>query len=196
VTGGAGFIGANFVLDWFEQSTESIVNLDKLTYAGDLGASLRSRETSQARVRPRIYRRSSMRRCAARRASTARIVNFAAESPRRPSRSTDRPRSSRRTSSERSLCSKAARTHWSALPAAERSAFRFLHVSTDEVFGSLAPDDSPSSRRRPMRRTALIRRRKPPPIILVRAYHPTYGTPGADHELLEQLRAAAIPRKA
>ena len=84
VTGGAGFIGANFVLDWLERTDEPVVNLDKLTYAGNLGSLAALRGDVAARVRPRRHRRPRAGRCAARAAPPARHRQFRGREPRRP----------------------------------------------------------------------------------------------------------------
>jgi dTDP-glucose 4,6-dehydratase len=142
VTGGAGFIGANFVLDWFERSSESLVNLDKLTYAGNLGslASLAG-DARHVFVRADIGDRSRVDALLAEHRPRA-IVNFAAES--HVDRSIHGPAAFIDTNVVGTFTLlEAARAFWSALPPAERSGFRFLHVSTDEVFGSLRPDDPP-----------------------------------------------------
>jgi len=176
VTGGAGFIGANFVLDWFEQSTESIVNLDKLTYAGDLGslASLAG-DDQHVFVRGDIGDRACVDALLAEHRPRA-IVNFAAET--HVDRSIHGPAAFIQTNVVGTFALlEAARAHWSALPAAERSAFRFLHVSTDEVFGSLAPDASPFTEATPYAPNSPYSASKAAADHLVRAYHHTYGLP-------------------
>jgi dTDP-glucose 4,6-dehydratase len=140
VTGGAGFIGANFVLDWLAASDEPVINLDALTYAGN-------RETlapleGDARhlfVHGDICDRALVERLFAEHKPRA-VVHFAAES--HVDRSIHGPGAFVRTNVDGTFTLlEAARTHWSALPAGEREAFRFLHVSTDEVYGSLGPND-------------------------------------------------------
>ena len=136
VTGGAGFIGANFVLDWFERSTEPVVNLDKLTYAANLGslASLAG-DARHVFVRGDIGDRSCVDALLATHRPRA-IVNFAAES--HVDRSIHGPAAFVETNVVGTFTLlEAARAFCAALPAVERAAFRFLHVSTDEVFGSL-----------------------------------------------------------
>ena len=176
VTGGAGFIGANFVLDWFERSTESIVNLDKLTYAGNLGslASLADDER-HIFVRGDIGDRTCVERLLAEHRPRA-IVNFAAES--HVDRSIHGPAAFIQTNVVGTFALlEAARAYWSDLSGTERSAFRFLHVSTDEVFGSLAPDDSPFVETTPYAPNSPYSASKAAADHLVRAYHHTYGLP-------------------
>ena len=176
VTGGAGFIGANFVLDWLERTGEPVVNLDKLTYAGNLGslaALPATRGTSSSAATSATARSST--RC-------SRSIGRARSSISRPrptstARSTARRRSSRPTSSARSTLLEAARAYWAALPEAERAAFRFLHVSTDEVYGSLGPDDPPFSETTPYAPNSPYSASKAASDHLVRAYHHTYGLP-------------------
>lgn len=176
VTGGAGFIGSNFVLDWLEHHDEAVVTLDKLTYAGnprnlaklerdgghelvvgdiadvDLVASL------LARVKPRA------------------VLHLAAESH-----------------VDRSICGpgefiqtnivgtfhllQAVRNYWDDLTGAAREAFRFLHVSTDEVYGSLDADDAAFSERNQYQPNSPYAASKAASDHLVRAYHHTYGLP-------------------
>jgi dTDP-glucose 4,6-dehydratase len=176
VTGGAGFIGANFVLDWFEQSTEPVVNLDKLTYAGNLGsiASLAG-DTRHVFVRGDIGDRSCVDALLAEHRPRA-IVNFAAES--HVDRSIHGPAAFVETNVVGTfMLLEATRAFWSTLPAAERSAFRFLHVSTDEVFGSLKPDDPPFTEATPYAPNSPYSASKAAADHLVRAYHHTYGLP-------------------
>jgi dTDP-glucose 4,6-dehydratase len=176
VTGGAGFIGANFVLDWFERSTESIVNLDKLTYAGNLGslASLADDER-HIFVRGDIGDRTCVERLLAEHRPRA-IVNFAAES--HVDRSIHGPAAFIQTNVVGTFALlEAARAYWSDLSGTERSAFRFLHVSTDEVFGSLAPDASPFVETTPYAPNSPYSASKAAADHLVRAYHHTYGLP-------------------
>ncbi len=176
VTGGAGFIGANFVLDWFERSTEPVVNLDKLTYAANLGslASLAG-DARHIFVRGDIGDRSCVDALLAEHRPRA-IVNFAAES--HVDRSIHGPAAFVETNVVGTFTLlEAARAFWSALPAAERAAFRFLHVSTDEVFGSLRPDDPPFTETTPYAPNSPYSASKAAADHLVRAYHHTYGLP-------------------
>jgi len=176
VTGGAGFIGSNFVLDWLERSSEGVVNLDKLTYAGNLGslASLAG-DARHAFVHADIGDRPRVDGLLAEHRPRA-IVNFAAES--HVDRSIHGPAAFIETNVVGTFTLlEAARAYWSALPAAERSAFRFLHVSTDEVFGSLAPDDAPFTEATPYAPNSPYSASKAAADHLVRAYRHTYGLP-------------------
>jgi dTDP-glucose 4,6-dehydratase len=176
VTGGAGFIGANFVLEWLAQAGEPVVNLDALTYAGNL----RNLEAVAADDRHRfvhgdIRDRDLVERLLAEHAVRA-IVHFAAES--HVDRSIQGPEefvSTNVVGTFRLL--EAARAHWGRLAAADRDAFRFVHVSTDEVYGSLATSDpgfTETSRYQPNSPYAAT---KAASDHLVRGYHHTYGLP-------------------
>ncbi|MFN7197476.1 MAG: GDP-mannose 4,6-dehydratase, partial [Hylemonella sp.] len=136
LTGGAGFIGANFVLDWLAQSDEPIVNLDKLTYAGNLEnlASLQG-DARHHFVAGDIGDRELLARLLEVHRPRA-VLHFAAES--HVDRSIHGPEDFIQTNIVGTFrLLEAVRAHWSALPQAEKAAFRFLHVSTDEVYGSL-----------------------------------------------------------
>ena len=140
VTGGAGFIGSNFVLDWLAQSDESVLTLDALTYAGNTD-NLRALDGDQRHVfvRGDICDRPLIERLLATHRPRA-IVHFAAES--HVDRSIHGPAEFVRTNVEGTFSLlEAARAHFGALGEGEKAAFRFLHVSTDEVYGSLAPDE-------------------------------------------------------
>ena len=176
VTGGAGFIGANFVLEWLERSTEPVVNLDKLTYAGNLGslASL-SGDPRHTFVRGDIGDRARMDALLAEHRPRA-ILNFAAES--HVDRSIHGPAAFVETNVVGTFTLlEAARAFWSTLPAAERAAFRFLHVSTDEVYGTLQPADPPFTETTPYAPNSPYSASKAAADHLVRAYHHTYGLP-------------------
>ena len=140
VTGGAGFIGSNFVLDWLAQSDEPVLNFDKLTYAGNLNnlSSLRD-DPRHLFVRGDICDGAQIAALLAQHKPRA-IVHFAAES--HVDRSIHGPAAFIETNGTFSLL-EAARAYRGALPDAEKAAFRFLHVSTDEVYGALGPDDAP-----------------------------------------------------
>ena len=176
VTGGAGFIGANFVLDWLERASEPVVNLDKLTYAANLGSlgSLAG-DARHIFVRGDIGDRSCVDALLAEHRPRA-IVNFAAES--HVDRSIHGPAAFVETNVVGTFTLlEAARAFCSALPAAERAAFRFLHVSTDEVFGSLRPDDPPFTEKTSYAPNSPYSASKAAADHLVRAYHHTYGLP-------------------
>ncbi len=156
VTGGAGFIGANFVLDWLAQSDEPVLNLDALTYAGNLEslATLQG-DPRHVFVHGDIADRALLDRLYAEHRPRA-VVHFAAES--HVDRSIHGPGAFMRTNVEGTFTLlEATRAHWAALPEGERAAFRFHHVSTDEVYGSLGRPTRPSPRRTPTSRTARIR---------------------------------------
>ena len=141
VTGGAGFIGANFILDWLRVNDEPVVNLDKLTYAGNLEnlASLKG-DARHRFVHGDICDEDLVRRLFAEHRPRA-IVHFAAES--HVDRSIHGPEDFIQTNVVGTFhLLEEVRGHWMSLPEAEKAAFRFLHVSTDEVYGSLGPDDA------------------------------------------------------
>src|SRR5215468_11812111 len=176
VTGGAGFIGANFVLDWFEASDEPIVNLDKLTYAGNLGnlVALKS-DPRHVFVRGDIGDRAQVGALLTQYAPRA-VVNFAAES--HVDRSIHAPAEFIATNVTGTFALlEAARGYWSALPDPERSRFRFLHVSTDEVYGSLGPTDPPFTEASPYGPNSPYAASKAAADHLLRAYRHTYGLP-------------------
>ena len=176
VTGGAGFIGANFVLDWLEQTGEPVVNLDKLTYAGNLGslADLRG-DARHVFVRGDIGDRVEVDALLAQHRPRA-IVNFAAES--HVDRSIHGPAAFVETNIVGTFTLlDAARAFCSTLSDGERTAFRFLHVSTDEVYGSLGPDDPPFAETTPYAPNSPYAASKAAADHLVRAYHHTYGLP-------------------
>jgi dTDP-glucose 4,6-dehydratase len=176
VTGGAGFIGANFILDWIATEGSPVVNLDKLTYAGNLAnlATLAG-DPRHIFVRGDICDRALLARLLAAHGPRA-IVHFAAES--HVDRSIHGPGEFIGTNvvGTYSLLEE-ARAYWSGLPEGERRAFRFVHVSTDEVYGSLQPDDPPFSERSPYAPNSPYSASKAGSDHLVRAYHHTYGLP-------------------
>jgi len=176
VTGGAGFIGANFVLDWIAQAGEGVVNLDKLTYAGNAQnlASLEG-DPRHVFVRGDIADRALLEGLFAKHRPRA-VVHFAAES--HVDRSIRGPDAFVQTNVVGTFeLLEAARDHWQHLPGAERDAFRFLHVSTDEVYGSLGPEDPAFSETTPYRPNSPYSASKAGSDHLVRAYHHTYGLP-------------------
>lgn len=176
VTGGAGFIGSNFVLDWLRDTSEPVVNLDKLTYAGNLEnlASI-AQDGRHHFVHGDICDRTLIDRLLAEHRPRT-IVHFAAES--HVDRSIHGPGEFIRTNIEGTFTLlEAVRAYWSALPAADRDAFRFLHVSTDEVYGSLGPQDPPFAETHPYQPNSPYSASKAASDHLVRAYHHTYGLP-------------------
>jgi len=176
VTGGAGFIGANFVLDWLEKAGEPLVNLDKLTYAGNVGslAPLRG-DARHLFVRGDIGERAQVAALLAQHRPRA-IVNFAAET--HVDRSIHGPEAFIDTNVVGTFnLLEATRAHWAGLREGEKSAFRFLHVSTDEVYGSLGPDDHPFTETTAYAPNSPYSASKAAADHLVRAYHHTYGLP-------------------
>lgn len=176
VTGGAGFIGSNFVLDWIAATGEPVVNLDALTYAGNLRnlAALEG-DARHVFVHGDICDRGLVDRLLAEHRPRA-IVHFAAES--HVDRSIHGPAAFMRTNVEGSFTLlEAARAHWSGLEGRERERFRFHHVSTDEVYGSLAPDAPAFSETHPYEPNSPYSASKAASDHLVRAWHHTYGLP-------------------
>jgi len=176
VTGGAGFIGSNFVLSTIAETGEPIVNLDKLTYAGNPEnlASLRGRP-EHVFVQGDICDRALVRSLLLAQRPRA-IVHFAAES--HVDRSIAGPADFVQTNvvGTWSLLEE-ARQYCDVLEDAARTGFRFLHISTDEVYGSLGPDDSPFTERTPYAPNSPYAASKAAADHLVRAYHHTYGLP-------------------
>ena len=177
VTGGAGFIGANFVLDWLAARDEPVVNLDKLTYAGNLGNLAPLAGDRAPRLRARRHRRSRAASTRCSRAPAARDRPLRRRDARRPLDRRARARSSTTNVVGTFALLEAARAYWSALPPAERAAFRFLHVSTDEVYGSLGPTIRPFTETTPYAPNCPYSASKAASDHLVRAYHHTYGLP-------------------
>ena len=175
VTGGAGFIGGNFVLGLLGQGGYRVVNLDKLTYAGNLDtlSTLRG-NADHIFVRGDIGDRALVDRLLGEHQPMA-IVNFAAES--HVDRSIDGPSDFVQTNVVGTLALlESALAYWRAAPLDRQDAFRFLHVSTDEVYGSLGPlgrftEDSPYQPNSPYSAS------KAASDHLVRAFHHTYGLP-------------------
>jgi dTDP-glucose 4,6-dehydratase len=176
VTGGAGFIGANFILDWCARSDEPVVNLDKLTYAGNLGnlASLKG-DARHIFMHGDIGDRKLVEAMLAERKPRA-VVNFAAES--HVDRSIHGPAEFIETNVVGTFALlDAVRQYWAALPEPERLRFRLLHVSTDEVYGSLSPGQAAFAETTPYAPNSPYSASKAAADHLVRAYHHTYGLP-------------------
>jgi dTDP-glucose 4,6-dehydratase len=176
VTGGAGFIGANFVLDWLAAHNEPVVNLDALTYAGNLEnlTSLQG-DARHVFVRGDITDRACVDGLLATHRPRA-IVHFAAES--HVDRSILGPEAFLRTNIHGTfVLLEAARQYWSGLQGAERDAFRFLHVSTDEVYGSLDATAPAFTETHPYEPNSPYSASKAASDHLVRAWHHTYGLP-------------------
>lgn len=176
VTGGAGFIGANFVLDWLARNDEPVLNVDKLTYAGNLdNLSALDGDARHVFVHADICDNAAMAALLAQHQPRA-IVHFAAES--HVDRSIHGPAEFIRTNVNGTFSLlEAARQYWGALGAADKAAFRFLHVSTDEVYGSLGPNDPPFTETTPYAPNSPYSASKAGSDHLVRAYHHTYGMP-------------------
>ena len=176
VTGGAGFIGSNFVLDWLAQSGETVVNFDKLTYAGNL-ANLESLagDARHIFVRGDICDGAQVLALLQQHRPRA-IIHFAAES--HVDRSILGPGEFINTNINGTFALlEAARAYWAPLESADKAAFRFLHVSTDEVYGTLGPHDPPFTETTTYAPNSPYSASKAASDHLVRAYHHTYGIP-------------------
>ena len=176
VTGGAGFIGSNFVLDWLAQSDEPVLNLDKLTYAGNQEnlASLHG-DARHIFVQGDIGDSGLVERLLAQHQPRA-IVNFAAES--HVDRSIHGPEDFIQTNIMGTFrLLEAVRAYWGGLAGEAKPAFRFLHVSTDEVYGSLAKEDPAFCEGNRYEPNSPYSASKAASDHLVRAYHHTYGLP-------------------
>ena len=176
VTGGAGFIGSNFVLDWLAQSDELLINLDKLTYAGN------RKNLSDVQHHPHhqlihgdIGDSALVAELLAKHQPRA-VINFAAES--HVDRSIHGPKAFVETNVVGTFALlECVRAYWSGLDVAHKAAFRFLHVSTDEVYGSLAPGAPAFTEQHCYEPNSPYSASKAASDHLVRAYHHTYGLP-------------------
>jgi len=176
VTGGAGFIGSNFVLDWIDLAKGTVVNIDKLTYAGNLEnlASLDG-NARHVFVRGDIGDAGLIARLLAEHRPQA-IVNFAAES--HVDRSIHGPAEFIQTNIVGTFnLLEVARAYWGGLAEEQQNNFRFLHVSTDEVYGSLAAEDPAFKETKQYEPNSPYSASKAASDHLVRAYHHTYGLP-------------------
>jgi len=176
VTGGAGFIGSNFVLDWLAELGEPIVNLDKLTYAGNL-ANLTAVQGDSRHVFAHgdICDRELLSKLFTTYQPRA-VVHFAAES--HVDRSIHGPADFIRTNVVGTLnLLENAFVYWQRLAAPEQATFRFLHISTDEVYGSLGPEEPAFTETTPYAPNSPYSASKASSDHLVRAYHHTYGLP-------------------
>ena len=176
VTGGAGFIGSNFVLDWLANSDEPVLNLDLLTYAGNLeNLSSIKNNSSHYFVQGDIGNRALVTKLLADYQPRA-VINFAAES--HVDRSIHGPSDFIQTNVVGTFnLLESVREYWSGLLEAEKLAFRFLHVSTDEVYGSLEKDDPAFSETNRYEPNSPYSASKAASDHLVRAWHHTYGLP-------------------
>jgi dTDP-glucose 4,6-dehydratase len=176
VTGGAGFIGANFVLDWLAQNSEPIVNLDKLTYAGNPETLLSLQgDARHTLVQGDICDRALVSQLLSTYTPRA-VINFAAES--HVDRSIHGPGEFIQTNIVGTFnLLESVRSYWAKLPADQKEAFRFLHVSTDEVYGSLKKDDPAFTETSHIEPNSPYSASKAASDHLVRAWHHTYGLP-------------------
>jgi dTDP-glucose 4,6-dehydratase len=175
VTGGAGFIGSNFILQWLAEEQTPVLNLDKLTYAGNLGNLEKvSADPRYTFIQGDITDRSLVSNLLERHHPGA-IVHFAAES--HVDRSIHGPDDFVRTNVNGTFSLlEEARAYWTEL-GESKGTFRFLHVSTDEVYGSLKPSDPAFSEGTPYSPNSPYSATKAASDHLVRAYHHTYGLP-------------------
>jgi dTDP-glucose 4,6-dehydratase len=176
ITGGAGFIGANFVIDWLAQSNETIINLDKLTYAGNLN-NLDSLKDDKRHyfIRGDIGDQPLVAKLLAKYQPRA-LINFAAES--HVDRSIHDPENFIQTnilSTFRLL--ESVKDYWNKLTSVEKNAFRFMHISTDEVYGSLNPHEPPFTELKRYEPNSPYSASKAASDHLVRAYYHTYNLP-------------------
>jgi dTDP-glucose 4,6-dehydratase len=176
VTGGAGFIGSNFILQRMERDTAAVVNLDKLTYAGNLhNLATIAKERRYEFVHGDIADRSLVRGLLDRRKPRS-IVHFAAES--HVDRSIRGPDDFIRTNVDGTFALlEEVRAYWGGLGEKEKIDFRFLHVSTDEVYGSLRPEDAAFCETTAYAPNSPYAASKAASDHFVRAYHHTFGMP-------------------
>lgn len=176
VTGGAGFIGANFALDWLRECDEAILNLDKLTYAGNLeNLATLENDARHTFARGDIGDGALVGRLLAEHRPRA-VINFAAES--HVDRSILGPGEFIQTNIVGTFTLlEGVRAYFAGLSADEKAAFRFLHVSTDEVYGSLDASDPPFAEANQYQPNSPYSASKAASDHLVRAYHHTYGIP-------------------
>jgi dTDP-glucose 4,6-dehydratase len=176
VTGGAGFIGANFVIDWLAATGESVVNLDKLTYAGNLeNLAALTEDERHVFVKGDICDRALLDTLLTQHRPRA-IVHFAAES--HVDRSIHGPAEFIRTNIEGTFTLlEAARAYWNDLTEQPRDSFRFLHISTDEIYGSLAPHEPPFTEVSRHQPNSPYSAAKAASDHLARAWYHTYGLP-------------------
>ena len=176
VTGGAGFIGSNFVLDWLTESQETVVNLDLLTYAGNL----ENLETLKDDPRHVFVRGdigdSALVTSLLNQHQPLAVLNFAAES--HVDRSIHGPEAFIQTNVVGTFhLLESVRAYWVGLKGDQKESFRFLHVSTDEVYGTLGHKDPPFTENTPYAPNSPYSASKAASDHLVRAYHHTYGLP-------------------
>ena len=176
VTGGAGFIGSNFVLDWLSAGREPVINLDKLTYAGNR-ENLKSLDGDSRHifVHGDIGDSALVESLLTTHKPRA-IINLAAES--HVDRSIHGPEAFIQTNVVGTFrLLEAVRAYWNTLPSAQKDVFRFLHISTDEVYGSLEPKAAAFSESHAFEPNSPYSASKAASDHLVRSYHHTYGVP-------------------
>ena len=194
VTGGAGFIGSNFILDWIAATGEAVVNLDKLTYAGNLEnlASLKD-DPRHVFVQGDINDGKLVAKLLSQHRPRA-IIHFAAES--HVDRSIHGPGEFIQTNINGTFSLlEEVRAYWQGLQGEEKAAFRFLHVSTDEVYGSLGPNDPPFTETTAYAPNSPYSASKAASDHLVRAYHHTYGLPTLTTNCSNNYGAFQFPEK-
>jgi dTDP-glucose 4,6-dehydratase len=176
VTGGAGFIGSNFVLDWVETESARVVNLDSLTYAGNPSNLSEIMHSPQHELVVGSINDTNLVSSLLKKHEPRAIVHFAAES--HVDRSIHGPEAFIETNVVGTFrLLQCVKEYWSGLSAADQASFRFLHVSTDEVYGSLGPDDPLFSETTPYAPNSPYAASKASSDHLVRSYHHTYGLP-------------------
>jgi dTDP-glucose 4,6-dehydratase len=176
VTGGAGFIGSNFILQWIASERSRVLNFDKLTYAGNLNnlTALESEKRYSFKEGDIVDR--ELLRTLLQREQPRAVVHFAAES--HVDRSIHGPDDFVRTNVNGTFSLlEEVRAYWTKLSVPDRASFRFLHVSTDEVYGSLGPKDPPFTETTPHSPNSPYSASKAASDHFVRAYHHTYGLP-------------------
>ncbi len=176
VTGGAGFIGSNFILDWIASQESPVINLDKLTYAGNVrNLAKLNGDSRYIFVKGDINDQALVGKLLVKYKPRA-VVNFAAES--HVDRSIHGPQDFIQTNINGTFhLLEEVRAYWEGKVGDEKSTFRFLHVSTDEVYGSLGPGDSPFTETTQYAPNSPYSASKAASDHLVRAYHHTYGLP-------------------
>jgi dTDP-glucose 4,6-dehydratase len=176
ITGGAGFIGSNFCLDWLDQSDETVVNLDKLTYAGNLQNLASVADDARHVFVHGDFGDAALVADLLTRYQPRAVLNFAAES--HVDRSIHGPADFIYTNIVGTFnLLENVRAYWGGLPAEAKAAFRFLHVSTDEVYGSLANGEAAFTETHRYEPNSPYSASKAASDHLVRAYHHTYGLP-------------------
>ena len=177
VTGGAGFIGGNFLLDWLNQEdSQALINLDALTYAGNLTTLQTVQDNPKYQfIQGSIGDQVLITQLLQEHQPSA-IINFAAES--HVDRSIHGPSEFIKTNIVGTFnLLECARSYWNELPEPQKSSFRFLHVSTDEVYGSLGTNDAPFTEKHPYEPNSPYSASKAASDHLVRAWFHTYGFP-------------------